>query len=185
MESKTYELNRLNEALLIFVEVKKSPRVLESSYTYQYGTYEEGNLTSLDLASTLYAYLRGRRGLKQIEEDWSAAFYSSWLQLVKPYVKEASYYYYYHYSKELFELEEGLKDYQKRTKVQALGQIQDSHPPFITAAKNAVQFGELIAFADSYRQKSLRETTVETRSVIQPALSYRSYGEDGSENFEL
>jgi|GEM_PF-6227670 len=180
-DSSTYRLGRLNGSLLVNAQVIGYP---STRYSYDFGDYSEQSLGLSDVAGTMSAYMKNRdQVLQKRSSNW---FYENWKSLLKDFVETHSYYHYYLYKTHPFVLEESLKSYDQDQAIEALGQIQDSHLPFITAALNAAQFGQVITFADSTREEHKDLTNPQgERQVVKPALAYESFGSDGEATFQL
>ncbi|MFK4964799.1 hypothetical protein [Lactococcus garvieae] len=185
-ESQTYKLGRLNDALLVNVQTIGRRHPSDVTYRYVYKDFKEVALDVTGLKRTVSAYLKNREQETALPKRTSEWFYNNWKNLLKEWVCAESYYHYYLYQTQPFVLEETLASYDVTQKVKALGQIQDSHLPFITAALNAVQFGQMITFADSTREEGEgNNTSQEERTVVKPALAYESFGQDGKAHFQL
>ncbi|USI65324.1 hypothetical protein QR692_10050 [Lactococcus petauri] len=185
-ESQTYKLGRLNDALLVNVQTIGRRDISDVTYRYVYKDFKEVALDVTGLKRTVSAYLKNREQETTLPKRTSEWFYNNWKNLLKEWVCPESYYHYHLYQTQPFVLEETLASYDVTQKVKALGQIQDSHLPFITAALNAVQFGQMITFADSTREEGEgNNTSQEERTVVKPALAYESFGQDGKAHFHL
>ena len=185
-ESQTYKLGRLNDALLMNVQTIGQRHSANVTYRYVYKDFKEVALDVTGLKRTVSAYLKNREQESALPQRTSEWFYNNWKNLLKECVNSDSYYHYHLYHTQPFVLKEALATYDVTQKVKALGQIQDSHLPFITAALNAVQFGQMITFADSTREESEgNNTSHEDRTVVKPALAYESFGQDGKAHFQL
>lgn len=189
--SQTFEMGRLKDALIIFSELFKRGEAFEAGYDYSYKAYSEYGLNSKDLRSTFFAYLSdvksNNRWLSDAyEESKSQHFYDRWKMLLKDIAYPHSYYQYYLYKEKPFDFNQALENYGEMQSAQALGKIQDSHLPFITAALNAVQFGELISFADSNREEIKDELNYkEERNIVKPTLAYETFGKNGKAFYQL
>lgn len=189
--SQTYQMGRLKDSLIISAEIFKGGDEYKVRYDYSYKDYFEGKLKSKDLKSTLYAYLSDAKSNmrwinEEYEESKSQYFYDMWKMLLKDIADEQSYYQYYLYKEKPFDFNQALENYGNAQSAQALGKIQDSHLPFITAALNAVQFGELISFADSNREEIKDELNYkEERNIVKPTLAYETFGKNGKAFYQL